>query len=89
MSHATSRRVLETLTRVWQSVAGLNKDVYSLISCPAVPFGTRYLFIAVDENGRRPLGVGKAKHSAPSLNLASIRHSGATLGASEVHVYRP
>jgi len=67
---------------------GLNTDIYSLVSCPAVPFGTRYLFIAIDEKGRRPIGVGKARSETPSLNLASIRLNGSRLGASEVHIYR-
>jgi len=89
MTQSPARGALQLLSRICGMVAGFNKDVYSLLCCPSVPQGTRYLFIAIDENGRRPVGVGRAKHSTPSLNLASIRHTGASLGASEVHVYRP
>lgn len=61
--------------------------VYGLLDCPELSSGT-YVLARRDEAGRREaLAVGRLAHTAPSLNLAEIRHRGATLGANEVHVH--
>jgi hypothetical protein len=73
----------------WQGATGARyvHHVYSLIECPQVP-AANYLLFGRDEDGsRRLLHAGMVSHAAPSLNLAEIRHRGATLGAREVHVH--
>ncbi len=62
-------------------------SVFSLIGCPELPKAV-YVLMRSDAGGRRTvLRVGRTEHDAPSLNLAEIRHKGATLGADEVHVH--
>lgn len=73
----------------WAGVSGERyvHSVFSLIECPEVP-AANYVLVARDDMGRRrSLRVGRVEEDAPSLNLAHIRHVGATLGASEVHVH--
>ena len=73
----------------WRGASGDRyvHHIYDLIACPEVP-ASNYVLVGRDENGRRKvLRVGRAKHAAPSLNLAEIRHQGAKLGAIEVHVH--
>jgi len=61
--------------------------IYSLLECPEIP-NANYLLVKRDDNGHRTvLDVGLALHDVPSLNLAEIRHRGARLGATEVHVH--
>lgn len=60
---------------------------YSLIECPEIALNTRYrLLKAVPGEGDEVLLEERAAHSAPSLNLARIRHVGACLGASRVEI---
>lgn len=60
--------------------------VYSLIGCPA-PSSASYLLVHRDTSGTAlPLAVGRTSSRHASLNLAGIRHTGATLGANEVHL---
>ncbi len=73
----------------WRGASGDRyvHHIYDLIACPEVP-ASNYMLVDRDAAGRRKvLHVGRAKHAAPSLNLAEIRHLGARLGASEVHVH--
>lgn len=73
----------------WTGASGKRyvHTVYSLIDCPEVPAGN-VVFVRRDENGGRAvLAIGRTAHDAPSLNLAEIRHRGATLGANEIHVH--
>lgn len=75
--------------RFWEGASGSRyvHHVYSLIGCPQLPAST-YLLVGLDADGvRTVLHVGHAEHEAPSLNLAEIRHKGATVGAAEVHVH--
>jgi hypothetical protein len=61
--------------------------IYSFRECPALP-QANYILVRRDEDGRRvALAVGRLTHDAASLNLAEIRHRGASLGANEVHVH--
>jgi hypothetical protein len=73
----------------WQGASGERyvHHVYSLIGCPQLP-AANYILFARDENGHRSvLRVGRTKHDAPALNLAEVRHRGAKMGATEVHVH--
>jgi hypothetical protein len=73
----------------WQGASGQRyvHHVYSLVGCPQLP-RANYLLVGRDDEGRtRVMRVARAKHEAPSLNLADIRHRGAKLGATEVHVH--
>lgn len=73
----------------WQGVTGQHylHRVYTLIGCPAVPPSNYLLVARLPDGTKRVLYVGCAGNDAPSLNLAEIRHRGATLGAAEVHVH--
>lgn len=73
----------------WQGASGriYQHIVYSLIECPRIP-EVNYVLARRDANGeRRVLKIGRTEHDAQTLNLARIRHEGALLGASEVHLY--
>ena len=73
----------------WQGASGQRyvHHVYSLIGCPQLP-AVNYVMFARDSNGQRKvLRVGRTKHDSATLNLAEIRHRGAKLGATEVHVH--
>lgn len=63
-------------------------EIYTLISCPGVPFGTRYKFVVIDNGRRSTIAIGRARSKHASLNLANIRRRGARLGAAEVHIIR-
>lgn len=74
---------------VWTGQSGNRyvHTIYSLIECPTVP-ASNYVLVHRDAQGNRTaLSFGRALHNAPSLNLAEIRHLGASLGANEVHVH--
>jgi hypothetical protein len=61
--------------------------IYNLVECPSIP-ASNYVLVHRDTLGRRTaLSFGRATHKAASLNLAEIRHLGASLGANEVHVH--
>lgn len=62
-------------------------SVFTLIECPELP-AANYVLATRDAAGRRrTLRIGRLENDAASLNLAEIRHVGATLGATEVHVH--
>ena len=62
----------------------------SLIWCPEVPERTHYtLYRRYDERTRDKLDSGTLNSHTPSLNLAWLRHKGATLGANEVVLILP
>ena len=60
--------------------------VFSLVECPAIPFGTRYKFVTVRAGKRNTVAIGRANSRHASLNLANIRRRGAKMGISEVHL---
>lgn len=61
--------------------------IYSLIDCPAIP-ACNYLLVRRDAGGKcHALSAGRVADDAPSLNLAHLRHLGASLGANEVHIH--
>lgn len=61
--------------------------VYRLIDVPEVQSGV-YVLVGLTPSGRRLiLEVGQVDNEAPSLNLAHLRHRGASLGAKEVHLH--
>jgi hypothetical protein len=73
---------------VWRGASGTLyvHSVTSLIFCPEMAPAT-YVLLRRDGDGTaRVLRVGCLENSAPSLNLATIRQVGATLGANEVHI---
>ena len=75
----------------WRGASGRRyaHTVYSLIECPPLPQAA-YLLVRRDSAGQRHvLHIGSGESSAPSLNLASLRQRGATVGANEVHVHFP
>ena len=64
--------------------------VHPLLFCPPVPKGIRYLLVRrTPEGAREMLHAGRASSPHPTLNLATIRRTAATLGANEVHVLPP
>jgi hypothetical protein len=73
----------------WRGASGERyvHHVYNLRDCPQLP-PSNYIFVARDGQGvRKILKVARAIHLSGSLNLADVRHLGAKLGASEVHVH--
>jgi ribosomal protein S28E/S33 len=73
----------------WQGADGNRyvHHVYTLIDCPPLP-AANYILVATDKAGNRSvLRIGRTTHTAATLNLAEIRHRGAKLGATEVHVH--
>jgi|SRR4051812_45424930 hypothetical protein len=61
--------------------------VHPLVWCPPLPKGTRYVLVQRTWPGQRTvLATGRARSRHESLNLARVRHTGATLGANEVHI---
>ena len=73
----------------WPGASGARyvHSVYDLVECPALP-AANYVFVRRNANGRpEALSIGRVTSSVPSLNLAEIRHRGAELGATEVHVH--
>ena len=64
--------------------------VHPLLFCPPVPLGIRYLLVDRRmDGGRHILHAGRATSPHPTLNLARIRQTAATLGANEVHMLPP
>ena len=74
--------------RFWEGASGARyvHHVYSLVGCPQLPPAV-CLLVAVETGACRLLDVMQLDNEAPSLNLAHIRHRGAMLGATEVHVH--
>jgi hypothetical protein len=61
--------------------------VHTLLECPPLPRAV-YLLVRREENGACTVRhIACSLSEAPTLNLARIRHRGATLGANEVHVH--
>lgn len=76
--------------KLWQSIDGrrLRHTIYSLIGCPPVEAGTYILARRGQEGSLRVLAIRRTRSRVPSVNLASIRRTGARLGANEVHLCR-
>jgi hypothetical protein len=73
----------------WRGASGRRylHSVYSLIGCPALP-QANYILVRRHEDGTRsPLHIGQTRDDAVTLNLAHLRHTGAKLGANEVHLH--
>ena len=65
----------------------LDSRVVSLLYCPPLPRGTRFVLVRRDWPGtRNVLSVGRAMSAHESSNLAAVRLRAARLGANEVHV---
>jgi hypothetical protein len=61
--------------------------VFTLVECPELTKGTRYRLVRIaPETGETVLAEERARNDAPSLNLARIRHLGASMGATHVAV---
>lgn len=73
---------------VWRGASGAlyAHSVTSLLYCPEMAEATYVLLHRDSDGAARVLRVGCLENSAPSLNLATIRQLGASLGANEVHV---
>ena len=81
--------VLEHDFKFWTGASGKRyvHTLYGLIDCPEVD-NCNVLLVRRDADGHRQvMHVGRLEHDAPSLNLAEIRHIGATLGVNEVYVH--
>lgn len=65
-----------------------NIEIYSLVGCPCVAFGTRYKFVRVVKGQRTTVAIGRAQSKYASLNLANIRRRGARLGVQEIHLVK-
>jgi len=61
--------------------------VHSLLECPEMPAANYILGRRRGDGQVETLAIGHVDTGSPSLNLAHIRHQGATLGASEVHLH--
>lgn len=73
----------------WTGASGRRyvHSVYDLLECPEMP-PANYVLVRSNADGHpEALSVGRVESGAPSLNLAEIRHRGAELGATEVHVH--
>lgn len=73
----------------WRGATGERylHSVYSLFACPELPRANYILVHRNDEGERTVLAVGQTTEHAASLNLAYLRHSGARLGANEIHIH--
>jgi hypothetical protein len=61
--------------------------VHPLRLCPPLPKETRYQLVYRRWPGQRVvLGIGRARSTYETLNLADVRRAAAQLGANEVHV---
>lgn len=65
-----------------------NIEIWSLIGCPSMEFGTRYKLVRVVNGKRTTVAIGRAQSKYASLNLANIRRRGARLGVQEVHLIK-
>ena len=63
-------------------------EIYRLVECPTVAYGTRYKFVRVVDGVRSTIAIGRAQSKYASLNLANIRRRGARLGTTEVHLIK-
>jgi len=73
----------------WTGASGQRyvHNVHGLIECPPLPRAV-YLLVRREVDGTcTVLHIAASLSDAPTLNLARIRHRGATLGANEVHVH--
>jgi hypothetical protein len=61
-------------------------EIHALVTCPVLPYGTRYKLVQVVNGRRTTTAIGRATSRHPSLNLANLRRRGARLGIHEVHI---
>ncbi|MCH9808298.1 MAG: hypothetical protein K0U74_11250 [Alphaproteobacteria bacterium] len=61
--------------------------IHTLFDCPELDTANYLLVRRNDAGTPVVLAAAYTSHTAPSLNLAEVRHLGATLGANEVHVH--
>ena len=71
-----------------RATARADFDVYSLMGCPTVPFGTRYKLVRVVNGQRLTMAIGRAQSHFGPLNLAGIRFRGAVMGVHEIHIVK-
>lgn len=89
--HTSDNKSTELMQRFqfWTGASGQRyvHTIYTLVDCPALSSGN-IILVNRDGSGHRTiLDIGVLPANSPSLNLAEIRHRGATLGANEVHVH--
>ncbi|MEL6374256.1 MAG: hypothetical protein AAFR04_09830 [Pseudomonadota bacterium] len=73
----------------WRGASGRDyvHSVYDLFTCPDV-LTANYVLVRRNADGSRSaLRIGRTEHTSGSVNLATIRHRAAHLGANEVHVH--
>lgn len=74
--------------QTWQGLSGRHytHTIYKLVGCPA-PVAANWVLVRRSESGQfEALATGYTRSDVASVNLAEIRHQGARLGASEVHL---
>lgn len=89
MTQRIARANEATRFHFWTGASGKRyvHTVYDLLECPQMP-AANYVLVRRNDSGRpEALSIGRVASSAASLNLAEIRHRGAELGATEVHVH--
>jgi hypothetical protein len=81
--------VFDTAIVFWRGTSGhaYIHTIYSLRGCPELPAASVMLVHHSGYNRRVVLDVIAVDHEEPTLNLAEIRRTGATIGANEVHVH--
>jgi hypothetical protein len=61
--------------------------IHTLLDCPELD-AVNYLLVRREVDGSATvLAAAYTEHESPSLNLAEIRRTGASMGANEVHVH--
>ena len=73
----------------WTGTSGIRyvHTVFGLFDCPELPNANIVLARRAANGRAEAIYNGRVEHDAPSLNLADVRHTAATLGATEVHVH--
>ena len=77
------------LSQIWRGASAkpYRCVVHSLLTCPRM-VDALYILVRVREDGvRSVLHIARTRHRHGSLNLAEVRHLGAKLGASEIHIH--
>lgn len=90
---ATSNQLASQVERLrfWRGASGrcYPYTAYRLIECPPVTAATYVMMKRREAGPVKVLRVGHVRHAAETLNLAELRHIGASVGADEIHLHFP
>lgn len=86
---ASSSTVSSDRYCLWMGASGKKyvHSVFWLLECPEISAANYVLVRRSDDGTIAACRVGRVDQEAPSLNLAEIRHKGASFGATEVHIH--